>query len=120
MARTAIIPVTSAAAGTVLSAAAAVDAVNGNSFVNPTGRAIIEITNGSGSPITATFITNGTATFGGVQYAIADVAVSIAAGASKVCGPFDKTLYNDATGVVQVDWSSGTTVTARAIEVGAG
>jgi hypothetical protein len=120
VARTAIVPVTSAAAGTVISAPAAVDAANGNSFVNPTGRAIIEITNGAGSPITATFITNGVATYGGVNYAIADLAVTVTNGTSKVCGPFDKTLFNDGTGVVQVDWSSGTSVTARVIEVGSG
>jgi hypothetical protein len=118
MARTAIIPVTSVAAGAVISAPAAVDAVNGNQFANPTGRAIIEITNGSGSPITATFATNGVYTVGSVQYAIADLAVTIAASTTRVCGPFDKTLFNDGSSNVDVDWSSGTTVTARVIEVG--
>jgi uncharacterized protein (DUF697 family) len=118
MARTALTPVTTAAAGVVLAAAAAVDAVNGNSFVN-TGRELIEITNGSGSPITVTFITTQTYNIGAVTYAIADLAVTIAAGVTKACGPFDKTLFNDsATGTVGVDFSSGTTVTARVISLG--
>lgn len=118
MARTALTPTTSAAAGTTLPAAVAVDQPNGNQFLNPTGRAIIEVTNGSGSSITATFITNGVYSVGSIQYAIADLVVTIAAGVTRVCGPFDKTLFNDGTGNVQVDWSSGTTVTARVIEVG--
>ena len=120
MARTAITPTTSAAAGTTLPASVAVDAANGNQFLNPTGKAIIEITNAGGASINATFITNGVYTVGSVQYPVADLVVAVANGASKVCGPFDKTLFNDGTGNVQVDWSSGTSVTARVIEVGAG
>jgi hypothetical protein len=82
-------------------------------------RSIIEITNGgSGSPVTATFITNGTYLVGAVAYAIADLAVAIASGTTKVCGPFDTTLFNSATGTVQVDWSSGTSMTARVITLG--
>lgn len=118
MARTSIIPVTSAAAGALLAAPASVDAVNGNQFTNPTGRAIIEVTNGSGGSITATFATNGVYTVGSVQYDIADLVVTIAASTTRVYGPFDKTLFNDGAGNVDVDWSSGTTVTARVIEVG--
>lgn len=117
MARTALTVTTTAAAGVVLPAPVAVDAPNGNQFVN-TGREQIEVTNGSGSPITATFTTNGVYTVGAVQYAIADLVVTIAAGATKACGPFDKTLFNDGTGLVLVDWSSGTTVTARVVSLG--
>jgi hypothetical protein len=118
MARTAIVPVTSAAAGTVIAAPAAVDGVNGNQFVNPTGRAIIEITNGGGSPITATFVTNGVYTVASVQYPIADLAVTIANATTRVCGPFDKTLFNDGLATCRSTGARATSVTARVIEVG--
>lgn len=118
MARSSLSPVTSAAAGSVLSAPVAVDAPNGNEFAND-GRAIIEITNGgTGSPITATIATNGTYSVGSVAYAIADLTVSVASGVTKACGPFDTTLFNSGTSTVQVDWSSGTSVTARVIVLG--
>jgi hypothetical protein len=120
MARTTLVVTTSTASGTVLPAAAAVDAVNGNQFANATGRAAVEVTNGSGSSITATFITTAQPVYGGVSYALADDPVAIAAGASKICGPFDKSAYNDGSGNVAVDWSSGTSVTARVVELGAG
>ena len=81
--------------------------------------AVIEITNGSGSPITATFVTYGSYTVGSKAYAIADNAVTIAAGATKGVGPFDKTLYNNpATGMVEVTFSSATTVTGRVTALG--
>jgi hypothetical protein len=121
MARTAFTVINSTAPGTVLTAAAAVDASNGNSFANPTGRAIIEITNGGGASINVTFTTNATynvvGTNGTVVYNVADPLIAVASSTSKVFGPFDKTLYNDGTGNVLVDFSSGSSVTARVIEV---
>jgi hypothetical protein len=119
MARTALTVTTTAAAGTVLPAAAAVDQANGNQFTN-TGRELIEITNGAGSPVTVTFTTNGVYSVGSVQYPIADLAVTVTNGTSKVCGPFDKVLFNDGSNNVDVDYSSGTSITARVISLGAG
>jgi len=117
MARTTLPVVTSAAAGVTIIAPVAVDQANGNQFTN-TGREMLEITNGSGSTMTATITTNGVYTVGTVQYSVADLVVSIAAGAQKVCGPFDKVLFNDGTNQVLVDWSAGTSVTARVIGLG--
>lgn len=117
MARTTLTVTTTAAAGVVLPAPAAVDAPNGNQFVN-SGREQIEITNGAGSPVTATVTTNGVYTVGAVQYPVADLAITITNGTSKACGPYDKTLFNDGTGQVLIDWSSGTTITARVISLG--
>lgn len=117
MARTAFTVVTSAAAGTVIPAPAAVDAANGNSFLN-SGREMIEITNGAATPITVTIVTNGTYVVGSAIYPIADLAVTVVNATSKVLGPFDKTLFNDPDGLVQLDWSSGTTITARVIALG--
>jgi len=117
MARAVFAPVVSAAAGSVLAAPASVDAANGNEFDNA-GRTMIEIVNGSASAVTATFITNGTFAVGSSTYAIVDLAVSVAASATKVCGPFDTTLFNSGSNTVQVDWSSGTSITARVIAMG--
>lgn len=114
MPRTALTVTTSAKTGTTQPALAAVDAVNGNSFVN-TGREIIEIANGAGAPITVTFVT--TLTYQG--YAIADQTVTVTNGTTKICGPFDTALFNDATdNTIGVDYSSGTTITARVTKLG--
>lgn len=118
MARAAFTVINTTAPGTVLAAAAAVNAANGNQFVNPTGRAVIEIINGAGAPITVGFTTSNTYNVGAVTYAVADLNVTVNNGVSVVCGPFDKSLFNDANGNVLVDWSSGTTITARVIEMG--
>src|SRR6185436_9405795 len=117
MARSPFTPVTSSASGSVQSAPAAVDAANGNEFANA-GRTSIEITNSSASSITATFVTNGTYSVGAATYAIADLAVAVAASATKVCGPFDTTLFNSATNTVEVNWTSGTSITARCTTMG--
>lgn len=110
---------TTAAAGTVLNAMGAVDASNGNSFDNSTGTSHIEVANGSGGTITITFITQGVyAAQGGTTYPIADLATNLANAVTRVYGPFDKTLFNDGGGLVQVTWSSGSSVTARVIALG--
>lgn len=119
MTATAFTVVTTAAAGTVLPAAGAVDGTNGNSFDNTGGTSHIEVTNASGGAITITFVTQGVYTAqGGTQYAIADLAVSLANATTRVYGPFDKQLFNDTGSLVQVTWSSGTSVTARVIALG--
>src|SRR5215831_17632442 len=117
MARTAFAVTTTAAAGTTLPAAVAVDQPNGNQFTN-TGRELIEITNGAASNINVTFITNGVYSVGSVQYPIADLVVLVVNATTKVCGPFDKVLFNDGSGNVDVDYSSGTSITARVISLG--
>ncbi|HYW89248.1 MAG TPA: hypothetical protein VFB50_15865 [Chloroflexota bacterium] len=117
MARTQLAVTTTAAGGTTLPAAVAVDQANGNSFTN-TGREMIEITNGAASNINVTFTTNGVYSVGSVQYAIADLVVLVVNATTKVCGPFDKALFNDGAGNVDVDWSSGTSITARVISLG--
>jgi hypothetical protein len=118
MARSTLTPTTVAATGVVLASAVAVDAGNGNEWTN-TGRSLIEIFNNSASAITATFVTNGTYSVGTQAYAIADNTVTVAASATVGAGPFDTALYNSATSTVQVNWSSGTSITARVILLGA-
>jgi hypothetical protein len=58
-------------------------------------------------------------TVGSVQYAIADLAVTIAQRRRRCAGRSIRRCSTTAPGNVLVDWSSGTTVTARVIEVGA-
>ncbi len=118
---TALTPINSTAPGTVLTAGAAVDNTNGNKFANPTGRAIIEVTNGGAGSINVTFTTqanyNIVGTTGTITYTVQDPLIAVANAVSKVFGPFDKSLYNDANSNVIVNFSGGTSVTARVIEV---
>jgi hypothetical protein len=117
MARSPFTPTTTVATGVVLASAVAVDSGNGNEWTN-TGRSLIEIFNNSASAITATFITQGTYSVGTQAYAINDNAVTVAASATQAAGPFDTALYNSTTSTVQVNWSSGTGITARVIVLG--
>lgn len=118
MVRTAFTVTTSLFGGTVLPAAGAVDAPNGNSIANPSGRAAIEVINGAGAPITVTVTTNGNYNTSGGTHPVADDAITVTNGTSKIIGPWDPGLYNDASGNVLLDWSSGTTITARVIALG--
>lgn len=117
MARTALTVQTTAASGIVLAAAVAVDAGNGNEFAND-GRTQVHITNGAASSVTATFVTNGTYNVGSVAYPIADLAIIVASSTTVAAGPFDKTLFDSATARVEINWSSGTSITARVISLG--
>ena len=65
------------------------------SFPN-NGNTVLQVKNGSASPITVTPTV--VATVQGM--AITPTAVSIAAGAVKMLGPFDPTIFNDANGLV--------------------
>lgn len=117
MTATSLSVVTTAASGTVLPAGAAVDNSNGNVFTN-TGREAMIVSNLSGGVLTVTIVTNGVYAVGTVNYAVADLAVNINNNTSKILGPFDKTLFNDANGAVDISWSSGTNVTAQVISLG--
>jgi hypothetical protein len=117
MARSLFTPITTAASGVVMASAVPVDAGNGNEWTN-TGRSFIEIFNTSASAVTATFVTVGTYSVGTTAYAIADDVVTVAASGTIAAGPFDTALYNSVTSTVQVNWSSGTNITARVILLG--
>jgi len=111
---------TSTAHGTVLPAAQAVS--TSDTFANTNGRTLIEINNGAASPITVTFVTDGNyITPTGASYPVADDAITVTNGTSKVFGPFDIKLLNVGgvpSGVITVNFSSAATVTARVIELG--
>ncbi len=117
MSATALSITTTAAAGTVLPAQAAVDNGNGNTFTN-TGREALIVTNTSGVSLTVTITTNGVYAVGAVNYSVADLVVTLANNTSKIIGPFDKTLFNDGSANVDVAWSTGTNVTCNVISLG--
>jgi hypothetical protein len=90
---------------------AAVDATNGNYFVN-TGQEYLIVKNDSASSITATVVSV-PCSHGRTD----DSVVTVAAGAEKVVGPFKRDLFNQSgTSNVNVDFSSGTSVTAAVIK----
>lgn len=105
---------TSTAHGIVLPAAQAVSA--SDTFANA-GRTLLEVNNGGGSPITATFITSGVFTVtSGVSYPVEDDAQTVTNGTSKVFGPFNTLAFP--TSPITVTFSGTTSVTARVIELG--
>lgn len=83
---------------------------DGHKFTN-TGRELVMITNDYTATITATFVTPGQV--GGL--AIADVDVAIAAGATKLVGPFQIGLFNQKSGTdknkVYLNWDVAVTDT---------
>lgn len=110
MPRTAITPQKATAAG--LTVAFEPANVDGNSFLPANGR-VVHVRNGSAAPVTVTLPTP--ATVDGL--AIADRAVSVAAGAHAAIsvGP-TAGVYAQTTGVVHMDWSAVTTVTVAVID----
>lgn len=84
-----------------------------NTFVN-NGRTLLLVKNGSGSSINATVITQIADIDGNV---VPDKVIAIAAGAEKLIGPFPPGIYNDTTGVAEVDISVVTSITIACIQV---
>lgn len=92
---------------------AAVDAANGNEFAND-GLMFLYVKNASGGSINATIGTPGTVD----GLAVADLVVAVGAGVNKMLGPFPAGIYNQAGGLVYVDWSAGASVTAAVLRMG--
>jgi len=111
MARTALTVQDIALAGITPSYAAA--NADGNSFDNQ-GGSYLQVKNGSGSQITVTIPTP--AKVGGVD--LEDITVTVAATTGdKVIGPFAPELFNQSGGVVHVNYSAVTTITAGAFKL---
>lgn len=98
-----ITPKVSARAANALTWSAA--EAGGDEFAN-TGKELLLVTNGAGSPVTLTVSTSQTVD----GLAVADKAIPIPAGETHVLGPWNKSLYNDVDGNVQLAWSSHTDV----------
>lgn len=115
MARTALVPVTAVDEGAVFALTAA--NVDGHSIPGGGGTLLV-VNNAAGAPITVTIET--AATEDGL--AVADQAVTVAAGTQKVIGRFRSTTYDRPVGgtdagLVWVNFSAVTSVTVGAIAV---
>jgi len=78
------------------------DASNHHSFVND-GRTRLRVRNSSGGATTVTV----SSVADSVTGRLGDIAVSVADGAEREFGPFPPSLFNQSTGVVNVDLSAG-------------
>lgn len=110
MARTALTPTALTAAGATLSTTSA----NADGHTIPgDGDVILYVANGSGGSINVTIVTPGTQD----GQAISDRVVAVGAGATKLIGPFPPRTYTDeADGLVDVDFSSVSSVTVQAFQ----
>lgn len=86
----------------------------GDTFRN-TGKEFLSVVNGSGSPITVTFDSPNTCSFGLAANPAHDDVVTVAAGVTELIGPFDKDRHNTTAGLIVVTYSSVTTVTVAAL-----
>lgn len=77
------------------------DAVNGHAFTND-GRVYLQARNSGASSYDVTIATPGTVD----GNAVADKVVSVAAGVTKVIGPFPMSAYNQSDNTVNVDVSN--------------
>lgn len=84
----------------------------GDEWAN-TGKEFVEVKNGSGSSITVT--NDIKATVDGA--AVTDPTVTIAAGATKMIGPYPTGAYNDpTTGRARIAYSAVTSVTTKVVQ----
>lgn len=114
MARTTLSAVVSPAFGDGVAdtSAEAVDNANGNDFAND-GKTVMVVENGSGGSLTVTLsLPAGPKT---ANEAITKT-LAVADGKEAHFGPFQLSLYNQSNGRVNVDWSTGTSVTAAIIQ----
>mgnify|MGYP005817447081 CR=1 FL=1 len=77
------------------------------------GRVMLEVKNGSISPINVTIQTPGSVD----GLAIAELVVQVAASGDKMIGPFPPGIYNQPDGSVYVDFSNVTSVTVAALRM---
>jgi hypothetical protein len=84
----------------------------GDTFKND-GRTFFHVKNGSGGNITLTFTTPGK--IGGVD--IANPEVVCDAGEERLIGPFEPSIFNNASGLVAVGYSGVTSLTVAAVRL---
>lgn len=108
----AIAPVTAVPGGATVTPASA--AGGGDTFVN-NGKTLFRVTNGGGSSVTVTFTAQNNYTMDGITLSSTNIAVAVAAGATKVCGPFPPQIFNNSSGIVTVSYSAATSVTVEAL-----
>lgn len=87
-------------------------AAGGDQVLND-GRTVLYFKNTDSSTVTVTLATGGTV----AGIALADLSFTIAQNAEKIVGPFDRLLWNDANGYVQISYSAVTAMTVAAIRI---
>lgn len=98
-----------AAAGLVVTWNEATAAGTGDKFLNPNGTCFMLAKNDSASPVDVTISVE--QTVGGAGLVVPDLVVTVAAGVTKLIGPFPKDDFNDSGGYVNLDCSLETTLT---------
>lgn len=89
-------------------------AAGGGDTFRPDDGTFLRVNNGGGSPVTVTVVTPETSH----GLAIADLAVVVPAGASRMIGPFPSHLFADpTTGLASVTYSGVTSVTVGAFKL---
>lgn len=104
-------PVQATIAGATVTMAAA---SAGGDKVAPNGRAALLVTNGSAASIDVTIAVPGNTRFGQPE---PDVVVAVAAGATKMIGPFPVELADPTDRLVHVSYSATATVTVAAVQI---
>lgn len=99
-------------AGVTVTLAAAT--VGGDALTN-TGKEYLEVLNSDSSSTTLTLHFNSTSTVDGQT--ATNRTVAVAASARKLIGPFPPSEYNDASGLVQITYSSVTALTIGAFKL---
>ena len=84
----------------------------GDQFAN-TGMELLEIANGDGSPHNVTVVTQ----ISPDSQTVTALVVACAAGKTTSIGPFPTSIYNDASGYVQLTYSAVTSMKAKVIKV---
>lgn len=87
-------------------------AAGGDQVLND-GRTLLYFKNTDAGTVTVTIVTGGTVS----GIALADVTFTLAQNAEKLIGPFDRLLWNDANGYVQITYSAVTGMTVAAIKI---
>lgn len=90
----------------------AVDQPNGNTFPND-GKTFLMVTNGSGGSLTVT-VTGATTPDRSYGQTVTKT-YAPANGARWLIGPFSPAVFNQSTGLVNVDWSTGSSVTCAVV-----
>lgn len=97
----------------------AVDGTNGNKFKNTPGKTYLLVRNAGGSSITVTIPAKKTSRGGDNKFppqTVSAISGAVAAGGFRWFGPFASS-YNDGDGYCEVQYSSGTSVTADVLQV---
>ena len=115
MARTAIVVTTPDRSGVTQPSTQASDFTNGMYIANNTGRIILEVKNNNAGSQTIAIPFGPNGTVDGV--APADRTVTLAAGATKIIGPFPPSFYNQTDRSVYVNPSVNTDLAIRAYAI---